>query len=261
MTGKLGPFRVEVDEGVAVATLDRPPVNAFDLATYASLGDLTDLVATSDDIKVLVLTAPESARCWCGGADLHDFVGMDTARRKKRYEHINAIVPRFAALPKPVIAAITGHTIGIGMVLAAACDLRIASRDAAFATPEVDYGLVSGSSKLLNYDGLPEALIREMAFTGRRVPAHRLLSAGFLNEVVPGAAVLPAAMDLARAVASKSLPVLMARKQAFVGQEQLGWLDAYKLAQGLSGELVALRDAGEGVQAFFDERAASISDA
>lgn len=247
-TRALVPFSLEVTGRVAVATLERPPVNAFDVATYEALTALVDEVDLREDVSVLVLAADESARCWCGGADLRDFRGMDGPRRKERYEAVNAAIPRLQALRLPVVAAITGHAIGIGVLLAAACDLRVASDDAGFACPEVDFGLIAGSSRLLNYLGVPEAQIREMAYTGRRLPASAMLASGFLNVVLPRDQVLPHAIALADEIAAKARPVLRARKQAFVEHESLGWLDAYRLAQAFSAELVALPEARAGVE-------------
>ncbi|MCW2771799.1 MAG: enoyl-CoA hydratase, partial [Nocardioides sp.] len=109
------PFALEVTDGVAVATLDRPPVNAFDIATYVALTELVDEVESREDVKVLVLAARADARCWCGGADLRDFRGMDADRRRERYEVVNAAVPRLQSARLPVIAAISGHAIGIGL--------------------------------------------------------------------------------------------------------------------------------------------------
>ena len=247
-----GPFTLDVAghaPGVAVATLDRPPVNAFDVAAYVGLTDLVSAVESQESIKVLVLAAREGARCWCGGADLRDFRGMDAERRRERYDVVNAAIPRLQAARLPVIAAITGHAIGIGVLLAAAADLRVASEKAGFACPEVDFGLVAGSSRLLNYLGMPESQIREMAYTGRRLPASALLATGFLNAVTPPEQVLPHCLSLATEIAAKSGPVLRARKQAFVEHESMDWLEAYRLAQGLSGGLVALPEAREGVEA------------
>lgn len=254
------PFVINKSEGVAVVTFDRAPVNAFALSTYEALSDLIEAIEADDEIRVVVLTAPESARCWCGGADLRDFVGMDPLKRKERYAVINGVIPRFYAMEKPVIASITSRVIGIGVLLAAACDMRIAASDAVFSCPEIDYGLVAGSSKLLNYLGLPEALVREMTFTGRPITAQRMLAGGFLNEVVPRQDVLAVALTMAQDIAAKSMPALRARKRAFVSHEALSWLDAYKLAQGFSAELVALRDSGEGVNAFLEGRSATVSD-
>lgn len=229
------PFALRVVDDVAVATLDRPPVNAFDVATYVALAELIDRVESREDVKVLVLTAREDARCWCGGADLRDFRGMDADGRRDRYQVVNDAIPRLQAARLPVVAAITGHAIGIGVLLAAAADMRIASEDATFACPEVDFGLVAGSSRLLNYLGLPEAQIREMAYTGRRLPAGALLASGFLNDVVAKEDVLPRALDLAREIATKSRAVLRARKQAFVEHETLGWLEALQARPGPLG--------------------------
>ncbi|MCU1477810.1 MAG: enoyl-CoA hydratase/isomerase family protein [Subtercola sp.] len=260
MVQSFGPFTLSSAAGIGHVVFDRAPVNAFALSTYAALGELIDRVEQDDDVKVVVLSAPATMRSWCGGADLNDFVGMDRESRYERYAFINETIPRFAALQRPVIAAITGHAIGIGVMLAACCDLRIASESAFFSTPEIDYGLVAGSSRMLNHLGLSEARIREMAYTGRRYSAAQLQSFGFLNDVVAAEAVVPTALELAATIAAKSLPALRARKQAFVQQEGLSWLDGYLLAQGLTGTLVELNDSRDGVNAFFEHRQAAVTD-
>ncbi|TFC70961.1 enoyl-CoA hydratase/isomerase family protein [Cryobacterium sp. TMS1-20-1] len=260
MHAETGPFYLEIAGGIATLTIDRPPVNAFSVSTYQALLEHIHTIEQRDDVRVVILAAREDARCWCGGADLNDFVGMDSEARHERYEFINAVIPRFYALERPVIAAITSHAIGIGVMLAAACDLRVASVDAQFSTPEVDYGLIAGSSRLLNYLGMNEALVRELAYTGRRASAQELLASGLLNRVVPRGEVLAEARALAQTIATKSLPVLRARKKAFVEHENLGWLDAYRLAQALSGDLVALSDSQEGVNAFLERRTAQVQD-
>jgi enoyl-CoA hydratase/carnithine racemase len=256
------PLTLRIDGAVAVVTIDRPPVNAFDVDAYRALGAHVDELAGRDDVRAVVLAARPEARCWCGGADLRDFVGMTEADRHERYELINGVVPRLQALELPVIAAITGPAIGIGVLLAAVCDMRIASDEAWFSTPEIDYGLVAGSSRLLNYVGVPEAVVREMAFTGRRVPASEIAALGFLNRIVGPDDVVPTAMELARTIAGKGGAVLRARKRAFVQHESLDWLAAYTLAQGLSGALVEREESRRGVTSFLDGRggAAGFSD-
>ena len=69
---------------------------------------------------------------------MNDFVGINVAGRKQRYAFINAQLPRFHAMDRPVIAAINGAAIGIGMILAGLCDLRFAAEEACFACPEID---------------------------------------------------------------------------------------------------------------------------
>ena len=258
---QFGSIRLEVGaDGVAVALFDRPPVNVVSLSVYDDLGDLTACVGASTDVRVLVLTAPETARAWCGGADLRDFVGMDPAKRKERYAHINARLPGFFTLDRPVIAAINGHAIGIGMILAALCDMRIAAEEARFACPEIDYGLVAGGAGLFALLKMPEAKVREMLFTGRKFTARELEPTGFFNAVLPKHQVLPGALDLARQIAGKSLPALRARKAACARLEGRTWMDAYLDAQSLSAALAAGADGGEGVDAFLEHREPKLLD-
>ena len=249
------PFSMQVnDAGVALVTFDSPPVNAFSIRVYEALGAIVETVAASDSIRTVVLAAPAETRAWCGGADVKDFVGMDPVRRKERYEFINSVLPRFALLDRPVIAAINAHAVGVGVVLSGLCDLRIAADTATFACPEINFGLVGGGAGLFSYLNMPEATIREMLYTGRRFSAEEMLRAGFLNAVVPRADVLSSAMALAATIAEKSLPSLKARKRVLVEIEGLSWNDSYLLAQKVSSEMTAGRDPGEGVSAFLEHR-------
>lgn len=257
----IGCFSVAIDsDGIALVTFDRPPVNAVSIQVYQALSQLADRAERGGDIRVLVLAAPDHARAWCGGADLHDFVGIDRSGRVERYALINQVLPRFYAMQRPVIAAIGGATIGVGMILAALCDLRIAAEEAVFSCPEIDYGLVAGSAGLFARLNMPEAKVREMLFTGARFTARELEPTGFFNAVVPRAELIERAMAMARLIAAKSLPAIVARKIASSQLEGLSWTDAYLDAQRLSGELTSGQDGSEGVDAFLDRRQAQIED-
>jgi len=245
-----GAISLDVNEdGVAVATFSRPPVNAVSLSVYEDIGKFADHVAADARIKVIVLTAPEQSRAWCGGADLNEFKGMTAERRKERYEFINAQLPRFHQIDRPMIAAIKGATVGVGVMLAGMCDLRVVSEDARFACPEVDYGLIGGSAGLFASLRMPEAKVREMLYTGRSFTARQLESTGFFNYVLPSAAVLPMAMDLAAQIASKNMPTLRARKLASLMWEGSEWMDAYLEAQEASSFLVEDEKSQEAVLA------------
>jgi enoyl-CoA hydratase len=257
----VGCFEIDVaDDGVATVVFSRPPVNAVSLSVYEDLGKLVEAIEGDAGVRAVVLTAPESSRAWCGGADLNDFVGMDPERRKERYRFINAQVPRFYRLDRPVIAAINGAAIGIGMVLAGLCDMRVAAEDTRFACPEIDYGLVGGGAGLFSLLKLPEAKVREILFTGRRFTARELEPTGFFNYVVPRPDVLSTALSLARDIAAKSLPSIRARKTASVSLEGRSWIEAYLDAQALSAELASGSDGGEGVRAFLEHRRPSYND-
>lgn len=243
-----GSFSLEVrSDGVGIATFSRPPVNAVSLAVYEDIGRFADHITNDDQVRVVVITAPDEARAWCGGADLHEFKGMTSERRKERYDFINELLPRFHRIDRPMIAAIRGATIGVGVMLAGMCDLRVVSEDARFACPEVDYGLVGGSAGLFATLGVPEAKVREMLYTGRHFTARELESTGFFNYVVPRPAVLPIAMDLATQIARKNVPTLRARKLASLTWEGSDWMDAYLDAQEISSALVENPESGAAV--------------
>lgn len=258
---EFGSMTMSIDvDGVATVVFSRPPVNAVSISVYEDIGKLCETIEAERDIRVVVLTAPDTARAWCGGADLNDFVGMTPEKRKERYRFINAQVPRLGNLERPLIAAINGATIGVGVILAGLCDLRVAAEDAILACPEIDYGLVSGTSGLLSQLNVPEAKVREMVLTGARFRARELEPTGFFNYVLPKAEVLPKAMELARMIASKSLPAVRARKVASIAEAGQAWMDAYLDCQTLSAALVAGVDSGEGVEAFLQGRRARYVD-
>lgn len=261
MAENIGSFEIDVrSDGIAIVTFNRPPVNAVSISVYENLGELVTRCEADPAIRVVILTANEKSRAWCGGADLNDFVGIDADGRKERYSYINAQLPRLYNMEKPLIAAINGHAVGVGVILAALCDMRVASEDALFSCPEIDYGLVAGGTAIFALTGISEAKIREMLFTGQRFSARDLEPTGFFNYVVPAGMVVEKAMDIARAIASKSLPAIRARKIASTNMEARNWIEAYLYAQALSAELTLGRDGAEGVNAFLSGRKAQYLD-
>ncbi|WP_228430811.1 enoyl-CoA hydratase/isomerase family protein [Baekduia soli] len=260
--GEIGPFRVSVDaRGIASVVFSRPPVNAVSIDVYEAIGRLADAIAATDEVRVVVLSAPAGARAWCGGADLNDFVGITPEGRTERYDFINRTLPRLYDLDRPVIAAINGHAVGIGVILAATCDLRVAADDACFSCPEIDFGLVAGGAGLMAWLKMPEGVVREMLYTGRRFTAGELAGTGFFNYIVAREEVVPKAMGIAELIAAKSLPAIKARKATSNALEGLGWHDAYLLAQRATAALTAGEDGQEGVRAFLEGRAAQVRDA
>ncbi len=82
---QFGAFSLELREnGVALVVFSRPPVNAVSLSVYEDIGNFADHVTGDDRIKVLIISAPDDARAWCGGADLREFEGMTAQKRSTR---------------------------------------------------------------------------------------------------------------------------------------------------------------------------------
>ena len=184
-------------DGVAVVTLNNPKVNAL------SRELLADLLAAADDLTTnppgaVVVTGGD--RIFAAGADIRQFGGPDEARHVGGAFHaaLNAI----AALPRFVIAAVSGYALGGGCELALACDYRIAGERAVFGQPEVLLGIIpggGGTQRLPRLVGPAKA--KELMITGRQVKADEALRIGLADEVVPGEELHERALALAAEVA------------------------------------------------------------
>jgi enoyl-CoA hydratase/carnithine racemase len=248
-------FSMETDSrGITVVTFDRPPVNAISFEVYPEIRNLAETIQSSDESRVVVLTAPPKARAWCGGADVNDFLPLDYDTRLARYELISECLPPFYNLERPVIAAVNMHAVGVGLVLASFCDIRVASEEAFFAAPEIDRGVLAAGGAFFLRLNMPQGFVRELIYTGRRYSAQHMRDVGFFNYVVPKAEVMDKAMELAEIIAGKSLPALKANKRTTNATESMAWQDAYKLTNEESAELTITDDAKEGIRAFLEGR-------
>ncbi len=208
-------FRLETDsEGITVVTFDRPPVNAVSFEVYPELRALADIIQSSDDTRVMILTAPPDARAWCAGADLHDFLPLDFESRLARYRLVEDCLPALLNINRPVIAAINMHALGVGFVMATFCDIRVASEEAFFAVPEIDRGVMAAGGAFFTRLNMPMGKVRELLFTGRRFAAGELRCTGVFDYIVPKREVMPKAMEIARVIAKKSLLALKFNKMS-----------------------------------------------
>ncbi len=171
--------------GVAVITLNRPQVlNALDVPAKERLGAIWQEIADDASVRVAVLTGA-GEKAFCAGSDIKEInrtgrmVGTDTLLR--------AIPGVGIALAKPVIAALHGYCIGMGMTLALHCDLRIAGKDTVLGYPEVRHGMISAVSALVLPRVVPSARALEMLLMARNVAAEEALRWGLVNAVVDDA--------------------------------------------------------------------------
>lgn len=143
----------------------------------------------------------------------------------------------FEQLRMPVIAAIHGGCIGAGVDMICACDIRLATADAFFCIQEINIGMTADLGTLQRMPKLiPEGIVHELAYTGRRMPAQRALAVGLVNEVFDTQeAMLEAAMQMAREIAEKPPVAIWGSKQAIHyardhsthdALQQMGWLQS-----------------------------------
>jgi enoyl-CoA hydratase/carnithine racemase len=239
--------RVErVDGGVAVVTLQNPKVNALSTEVLRQLGAAARSL-TEDPPGAVVVTGGD--RVFAAGADISEFGGPDEARDIGALflDALNAV----AAIPRPTIAAVAGFALGGGCELALACDFRVASEKARFGQPEILLGIIpggGGTQRLARLVGPAKA--KDLIFSGRQVPADEALAMGLADRVVAPEAVLDAALEWARELASGAV-VAMGLAKAAIDEGLDGSLDAgLNREQELFVEVFATDDARIGVESF-----------
>jgi enoyl-CoA hydratase/carnithine racemase len=199
---------IDIGGAIATITLDRPERrNALTLAMLRDLEAAAGTVAASE-ARVVILRGV--GKGFSAGMDLATFadgplMGADPDRRYDAAHLGRAAVDALASIPQVSIASLHGHVVGGGVVLAAACDLRIADEPTAFVIPEIDVGIPlawGGLERLVAEIG--PARTKEIVMTGRRFSAAEAHAWGLVNTVVPEGGSLEAAMDLAGIIASKA---------------------------------------------------------
>src|SRR5438874_13228902 len=168
--------------GVAVITIDRPQVlNALDVAAKERLGDIWQEIADDPEMRVAVLTGA-GEKAFCAGSDIKEI--NRTGRMVTTEILLRAIPGVGMPLDKPVIAALHGYCIGMGMTLALHCDLRLAARDTLLGYPEVKHGMISAVSALHLPHVIPSARALEMLLLARNISADEAMRMGLLNAIV-----------------------------------------------------------------------------
>ena len=196
-------------DGVAVVTLNNPKVNALSQAVLARLRAVAEDL-TANPPGAVVITGGE--RIFAAGADISEFGG--TAEGERIGLGFHSALDAVAAIPRFVIAAVSGYALGGGCELALACDYRIAGEKAVFGQPEVLLGIIpggGGTQRLPRLVGASRA--KELVITGRQVKSDEALRIGLADEVVPNESLHERALALAGSVASGAVLAHAAMKR------------------------------------------------
>ena len=235
-------------DGVAVVTLNNPKVNALSQELLAELKAVAaDL--TADPPGAVVITGGE--RLFAAGADISQFGGSAEADAIGTGFH--TALDAVAAIPRFVIAAVSGYALGGGCELALACDYRIVSEKAVFGQPEVLLGIIpggGGTQRLTRTVGASRA--KEMMITGRQVRADEAFRIGLADEVVSPEALHERAIALAAEAAVGALVAQALIKRA-VDQGLDGSLaDGLAIERQLFVDVFATDDSQIGVKSFLE---------
>jgi enoyl-CoA hydratase/carnithine racemase len=249
---------VAVADHVATVTIDRPPVNAIDIAGFAEVRDAFCGLSEDRDVRVAIFTATGD-RAFMAGVDLRDADKLDahdeTTRPALVLDPGRRVRDAFDAVREcavPVIGAINGPALGAGLGFAACCDVLIAAEGASFGLPEINVGLLGGSAHLSTLVGRHKA--RELFFTGETISAAELQRLGAVRAVVPRAELMDEARALAASLAAKSPIALRLAKEAMNRVEGLPTGDAYRIEQEYTRRLQRFDDAAEARRAYLDKR-------
>lgn len=236
------------DDGVAVITLTNGKVNALSIELLQRLRAVVDELA-ADLPGAVVVTGGD--RLFAAGADISQFGGQDEARTIGAAFH--DALDALAALPRFVIAAVSGFALGGGCELALACDYRIASERAVFGQPEILLGIIpggGGTQRLPRTVGVSRA--KELCITGRQVKADEALRIGLADEVVAPDELMPRALDLAATIARGALTAQALCKRVIDAGVSTSLEAGLLLERDAFVEVFASDDAAIGVASFLE---------
>ena len=180
-------IRYAAEDGVAIFTIDDPPANTY---TYEMMRDLDDAILRArfdENVHVIVIRG-EGDRFFSAGANIKMLQTSDPYFKYFFCLHANETLTRLEQTPKLVIGALNGHTVGGGLEIALACDIRIARKDAGkVGLPEVNLGVLpgtGGTQRLGRLLGKPKAI--ELMAEGRTFGFEEALALGLVNKVFEG---------------------------------------------------------------------------
>jgi enoyl-CoA hydratase/carnithine racemase len=268
--GECSEIRYEVADGVATITLNRPDrLNAFNVPMARGLIAAFDASDADDDVRAVLITG--AGRGFCAGADLalgtgtFDLTGETPAAERAEFGTIGAgprdmggvVSLRIAASRKPVIVAVNGPAVGVGVTMTLPADVRIAAESARFGFVFARRGLVPEAASswfLPRLVGISQAM--EWVATGRVFDAEEALAGRLVSRVLPDAELLPAARALAAEIVENTSAVSVTLSRQLLWS-MLGadtpW-EAHRLDSRAIFQLGQGPDAAEGVSSFLEKR-------
>ncbi|EMF54191.1 MULTISPECIES: enoyl-CoA hydratase-related protein [Streptomyces] len=245
-------LHLEVAEGVGTIRLDRPPMNALDVATQDRLKEIAEEATRRDDVRAVVIYGGE--KVFAAGADIKEMQDMDHAAMVARSRDLQDSFSAVARVPKPVVAAVTGYALGGGCELALCADYRIAGENAKLGQPEILLGVIpgaGGTQRLARLIGPSKA--KDLIFTGRMVKADEALTLGLVDRVVPAGEVYTAAHEWAARLAKGPAIALRAAKESIDAGLETDLETGLAIERNWFAGLFATEDRERGMRSFVEE--------
>lgn len=259
MADKLVSYRVE--GGIAILTLNDPPANTY---THQMMRDLDEAIleARFDDGVHVIVVRGQGEKFFCAGANISMLNEVTPQFKYYFCLHANETLNRLEQTPKLTIAAMNGHTVGGGLEIAMACDLRIARQNAGkVGLPEVNLGVLpgtGGTQRLVRIVGKSRAI--ELMTTGQLLSFEEGQALGIVNQVYEGddATFMGRVLDFARGFAppARASKAVGAIKRAVQTGAEIPFESALALERELQQQLFQSGDAKEGLAAYVEKRKA-----
>jgi enoyl-CoA hydratase len=252
---------LEKENKLATVTVNRPQVlNALGFEVLHELKRMLLELKADPEVKAVILTGA-GEKAFIAGADVAAMSKLGPLEARKYIVLGHEIFDIIDSMPKPVIAAANGFTLGGGLELSLACDFIYASENARFGLPEITLGIIpgwGGTQRLPLLIG--PAMAKELIYTGRVIDASEAKAIGLVNRVLPAEGFLPAVKEMAQAIVSKSAVALsMAKTAVYAFQEGGGAAGRTVEIQSIS-LCFASRDQKEGMAAFLEKRKPQFTD-
>ena len=247
-------IRFEVSNGIAIIELHRPEhLNAYSGKMGVELGDAYRVCDDDDAIRAVVITGAGNA--FCAGADMT--AGEDTfASQDPGTFSAAGVDPPAWEVRKPVIAAMNGHAVGIGLTLALQCDIRIVANEGKYGVLQVRRGVMPDAYShwtLPRLVGLERAA--DLLLTGRKIKGAEAVQMGIASRALPAHQVLPAALEIATDIANNTAPLSVAvTKRLLWESPNLTRAEVGRRETELHHHLMGRADAVEGPMAWIERR-------
>ena len=248
----MGEFvRVEIADGIATIRLDRPKMNALNAQVQDEIGAAAAEVTADKAVRAVIIYGGE--RVFAAGADIKEMASYGYPEMALRSAALHASFNAVAAIPKPVIAAVTGYALGGGLELAMCADFRVLGEKARVGQPEILLGIIPGAGGTQRLPRLVgPAKAKDLIFTGRHVAADEALAIGLADKVVPDAEVYLAARELAAQYAAGPSLALRAAKQAVDGGLEVDLVTGLEIERVHFAALFATADQKAGMTSFME---------
>ncbi len=246
---------LKIKNRVGYIIIKKPKANSYDIDFMKLIADTIDEAIQNEKIKVLAVKSGIE-KFFCAGADVKVFEQNTIAQNKDMVKHANLVSKKLAESPKITVALLNGHTLGGGLELALACDIRLACDAQYFiGLPEVNLGLMpgnGGTQRLIRLVNQSKAL--ELLVSGASILPDDAFDIGLVNHLYPKEEFEEAATIYLEKLASGPLQAMKAIKESVYKGIELSLEKGLELETQLADALYETEDAKEGLKSFVEKR-------